>query len=406
MLFLALALCIVSQRADAHFSYSDPRIVHVAEQDDDRAVILIRMPAPLVLLPNDWRGTEEARLPPFAVVDGGETVLDLAAVAEKDVALRTRLTEAISLWVAGSRVETQVEQVRFWADEARPGFGTLKSARAAFDKPSETSAAALPYFNLTVDVMILAPTGMHGHELRLESSLGRNFQVMEKFGTVVKLHRNGATETKAIVGVLDVSFPAVQNQWQILLDAGLLGAEHIYLGLDHLALIVLIAIAALHWRQALAWASTFTLGHMITLAAGLYGFSPSSVWFVPFVEVAIAISVVAAGVAVFLRRTHAFGWLSLLVVGLIHGFGFAASASEALFAGQFDPMVLVAFAVGLEFCQFAIYALAMPLILLIDHTISQSRVSWRRTAALGIAAWAVSAAILRLTEATSAFGVA
>ena len=392
--------------ASAHFSYADPRIVHLAERSDGSLVLLVRMPAPLALLPDDWKGADETRLPPFGQKLGDATVLNRSAVASGDAALRDRLRGALALWVDGQRAETRVENYRFWSDGARPRFGTMKSALAAFDSASSDSQVrSVPYFDLTLDVLISAPTGDLTRELRLESRLGHRFRVIEKLGTVVKLHRDSGTETKAALGVLDVSFPRVSTRWQVLAEAALSGAEHIYRGLDHLAIIVLIAIAAPSWRRALLWASAFTVGHMITLAAGLYGIAPSSAWFVPMVELAIVLSIVAAGAVVFLRRSDALGWIGLLVVGLIHGYGFAASASEALFAGQFDPIDLAAFALGLELCQIAVYALALPLVVLVDRAFPPLRGNWRRALALGLAISASTAAVSTLSGASGVFGI-
>ncbi|UWQ27214.1 HupE/UreJ family protein [Leisingera sp. M523] len=406
LLSLAVLFCD-PQGARAHFSNADPRIIHIAAQGNDRAIILIRMPAPLALLPDDWQGRDEVRLPPFAAEMNGEPVLDTAAIAKSDEAVKLRLREVVTLWVSGQRQETRVEKFRFWEDSARPSFGTLKSALSAYEAPfSKDRETPLPYFDLTLDVMISAPSGILAQEIRLDSQLGWNFRVMESLGTVTKLHRETGIETRATMGVLQVSFPALPTTTKILLDTAKSGAEHIYRGPDHLALITLIAIAAQHWRQALSWASAFTVGHMTTLVAGLYGFAPSASWFVPVVETAIILSIIYACAAVFLRQGRAFGWASLLIVGLFHGYGFAASASEALFTGQFDPLVLISFAIGLELCQFAIYAMALPLIVIADRIPPKFRISWRKAVVLGIMVFAISAAISRLSDTASAFAVA
>lgn len=407
VLWALFALIVLPHSAHAHFSYSDPRIIHVAQEDGQDAVILIRMPAPLALLPADWQGREETRLPPFGARANDETVLDLSAAVAGNAALANRLQEALTLWVDGRKVETRVDDVRFWADDARPGFGTLKSALSAFDAPARgPQDGPLPYFNATVDLRLTAPVVSLARDLRIESTLGQNFQVMDKFGTVVKLHRGDGTETQARIGTLDVAFPGTRTTAEILWDAALSGAEHIYRGLDHLAMIALIAIATVNWRQALSWASAFTLGHIITLAAGLYGLAPATAWFVPVVELSIALSIIVAGLAFFLRWTHAMGWVGMLIIGLIHGYGFAASASQALFAGVVDPSVLASFAVGLELCQFAIYALILPLVIGLDRALVAAPVSWRRAVALAIALSASTAVISRFSEASAAFGVA
>lgn len=399
--WLALLVMLWPWGAQAHFSYSDPRIIHLAEDDTGGTVVLMRLPAPLALLPSDWQGNEESRSPPFARIVDGVPMLDPAALDRSRADLEAVLEQSIQLSVDGVMARPVVQAVRLWDDRDRPRFGTLKTALSAMQ--ADAPQGLIPYFDATLDVRFaLSQTRLSG-DLQLLSQQGARFQIMEKFGTVVKLHRAGAPQTRASLGVLDMAFPAVASRLETLAGAALSGAEHIYRGLDHLALILLIALAANGWRPALGWASAFTLGHIVTLAAGLYGFAPQAGWFVPLVEFGIALSIVAAGVAVSVRAGNAFGWISLFIVGLIHGYGFAASAATAQFAGGFDPLVLLAFAAGLEVCQFAIYALILPVMLAVDRMVPVAVFTWRRGAALGIAVGAVSATALRLSAVSGAF---
>lgn len=400
------AMVLSVQTASAHFlTNANPRIVHVAQSGADEMVILVRMPAPLAFLPGDWAGQDDTRLPPFTMKRDGDLALTPASLSTNDAAVRALLNGSLSLSLSGKPIAMQVTQYRIWVQDARPTFGTLNSALAAFEKPYDSdSETPLAYYDLTLDIMITVPSGDLSQEVRLESALGQNFRVTERLGNVAKLYRAQGVETKAMRGILDVSFPAFQTRSDILLDAGRTGAEHIYRGLDHLALILLIAISASGWRSALVMASAFTLGHLITLTAGLYGVAPNAAWFVPLVEVAITVSIVVAGIAVCLWKNRAFGWTGLFVIGLIHGYGFASSASEAMFAGQFDALTLIAFAIGLELCQFAIYALVLPMILLTDRITAQPA-PWRMTVALGIAASAMIVTGLRVIDASSAFFV-
>jgi len=402
----ALAVLVLSvQTATAHFlTNSNPRIVHVAQTGDDETVILVRMPAPLAFLQDDWTGQDDPRLPPFAMKRDGELALQPIALLRNDAAVKALLKKSLTLTVSGEPLAARVIGYRVWARDTRPSFGTLKTALAAFEKPYDSkSETPQTFYDLTLDIKMTVPSGDLSRELRLRSSLGQNFRVLERLGNVIKLYRAQGVETKTTLGVLDVSFPAFQTRQEILLDAALTGAEHIYRGLDHLALVILIAISASGWRSALSMASAFTLGHLITLTAGLYGVAPNATWFVPLIEVGITFSIVVAGIAVCLWKDRAFGWIGLFLIGLVHGYGFASAASEAMFAGQFDPVTLVAFAAGLEFCQFAIYALVLPLILLADRVTGHMRVIWRPALALGIAASAMVATGARVMDASNAF---
>ncbi|MEM1079895.1 MAG: HupE/UreJ family protein [Pseudomonadota bacterium] len=377
--------------------------MHIAETEAGEIVILVRMPAPLALLPSDWQGEAETRLPPFSFREGQEILLDLDATRSEQALFHRMLTDGLSVWLNEQLQEISIGRTQFWPDADRPGFGTLKSALRALDET--VAATSLPYFDTTLDVEFILPARGLDAAISLSSQLGATFQVIERFGTVIKLHRDGGTETQALIGVLDAAFPSVQSTWEQLLDIAWIGAEHIYLGFDHLAMILLIAVAAHSWRQALLWASAFTVGHVVTLAAGLYGFAPQTAWFIASVEFLILASILVAGAAIVLKLPHLMSWPTLLTIGLIHGYGFASAASVALFAGEVDALSLLAFAVGLELCQLAVYLAILPLILTLDRFVNSNGFRWRQPVALCLAAAAGVAVFQQLMQATG-FSVA
>ncbi|WP_298975536.1 HupE/UreJ family protein [uncultured Roseobacter sp.] len=394
---------MMPDRATAHFSYSDPRVVHITETEDGAVAILMRMPAPLALLPGDWQGTEETRLPPFGARVGDQIVLDPQTLRDDETAFHQLLSEGLTVWIDGSPQGATIGRTKLWHDADRPTFGTAKSASRTLDR--DVPSTLLPYFDTTLDVEFLIADGSLTPPLHITSDLGRNFQVMEQFGTVVKLHRDSGTETRVMIGVLDAEFDGVVTPLQRLVSIAWIGAEHIYLGFDHLAMILLIAIAAISWRQALLWASAFTVGHVVTLAAGLYGYAPQAAWFIPAIELLIVSSIVAAGIAIVLRLPHVMTWPALFVVGLIHGYGFAAAASVALFAGEVDATALVAFALGLELCQLAVYLAILPIMILLDRMVTSNGVRWRMPVALVLAGAAGVSVLQQLMQITG-FSVA
>ncbi|WP_299409226.1 HupE/UreJ family protein [uncultured Roseobacter sp.] len=405
LLAIVLAACLqaIPDRAAAHFSYSDPRVVHIIETEAGEVAILVRMPAPLALLPGDWQGAADTRMPPFGARVGDEIVLDPQTLRDEEAAFHQLLSEGLTVWSDGSPQNTTIGRTKLWHDADRPTFGTAKSASKTLDR--EAPQTPLPYFDTTLDVEFLIADGSLTSPLRITSDLGQNFQAMEQFGTIVKLHWDGGTETRAMIGVLDAEFEGVVAPLQRLVLIAWIGAEHIYLGFDHFAMILLIAIAAISWRQALLWASAFTIGHVVTLAAGLYGYAPQASWFIPSVELLIVLSIVAAGLAIVLKLPHVMNWPALFVVGLIHGYGFAAAASVALFAGEVDATALVAFALGLELCQLAVYLAILPIIILLDRMVTSNGLRWRMPVAL-VLAGAASVSVLQQLMQVTGFSVA
>src|SRR2546427_558336 len=86
-----------------------------------------------------------------------------------------------------------------------------------------------------------------------------------------------------------------------------------------------------------------------------YALAPAGAWFPPFVETAIAASIVYMAleniVGVDLRRR----WLTTSLFGLVHGFGFSYALRENLqFAGRHRVVSLLAFNIGIELGQMAV----------------------------------------------------
>lgn len=151
------------------------------------------------------------------------------------------------------------------------------------------------------------------------------------------------------------------------------GVHHILIGADHLLfLLTLLLAAVVCWNgrrpepapspraAALGLArivTAFTAAHSVTLSLTALGLvAPPSRW----VEIAIALSVVAAAAnniwPVVTRRP----WLLALAFGLIHGCGFAAALAElGLPQGQ-RTGALLGFNLGVELGQLAVVSLAFP----------------------------------------------
>ena len=147
----------------------------------------------------------------------------------------------------------------------------------------------------------------------------------------------------------------------------LFGAEHLLLGLDHILFLVALLLGARSLRGIVVTATTFTVAHSVTfLLAGMGLVSvPAAI-----VEPIIALSIVAAAIAVFFRRDVPARYRMPVVFafGLLHGLGFASGL------GIDEPWSwellgsLLAFNLGIEVVQLAIIAVAFPLLVLLRRT--------------------------------------
>jgi hypothetical protein len=140
-----------------------------------------------------------------------------------------------------------------------------------------------------------------------------------------------------------------------------LGFEHILDGIDHLLFLVCLVIPFRRIGPLVAIVTSFTVAHSVTLIASAFELAPSALWFPPFIETLIAMSIVYMAfeniVGVKLRRR----WLITFGFGLVHGFGFSFALSETLqFAGAHLLTSLVSFNLGVELGQLFVLVLLIP----------------------------------------------
>lgn len=146
------------------------------------------------------------------------------------------------------------------------------------------------------------------------------------------------------------------------------GFRHILSGYDHLAFLLLLILpvaagGSLRRRvvRIAAIVTAFTVAHSITLGAAVTGLVqlPAQP-----VEMAIAGSVVFAGVMNVVRPGHALGFRMAFCFGLLHGFGFAGALAELGLQRDTLLVNLLAFNAGVELGQLLVVALVLPLLAL------------------------------------------
>jgi len=153
------------------------------------------------------------------------------------------------------------------------------------------------------------------------------------------------------------------------------GVAHIVTGLDHLLFLLCLIIPLRGVRPLLTVITGFTLAHSFTLIGSAFGLAPHGPWFAPFVEFAIAASIVYTAleniVGVDIRRRVVL----TMLFGLVHGFGFSYGLKEDLqFAGSHLLVSLFAFNVGIELGQLLVLAVMLPALALVTRTLLPGRV--------------------------------
>lgn len=135
------------------------------------------------------------------------------------------------------------------------------------------------------------------------------------------------------------------------LEGFLSGIGHPVIGIDHLAFIIAIGIAAAYASGGFGIIAAFIAASTVGVLAHIVELN------VPLVEPLVATSVIVAGAALAAGMTSArSGWLVLAVIaGLFHGYAFGETAVGA------ERTVIGAYLIGLAMIQAAVAGGAMLL---------------------------------------------
>ena len=132
-----------------------------------------------------------------------------------------------------------------------------------------------------------------------------------------------------------------------------LGAKHMVTGYDHLAFLVCVIFFLYKLKDIVQYVSLFTLGHSITLLAGVLGGIHAN----PYViDAIIGLSVVYKAFDNMDGFKRLFGFqpntrIAVLIFGLFHGFGLATKLQELDLAKNGLVTNIVSFNVGVEIGQ-------------------------------------------------------
>ena len=141
-----------------------------------------------------------------------------------------------------------------------------------------------------------------------------------------------------------------------------LGAKHMVTGYDHLLFLVGVIFFLYRITDIVQYVSLFTIGHSVTLLAGVLGGIHANAY---VVDAIIGLSVVYKAFDNLQGFQRVFGWqpntrAAVLVFGLFHGFGLATKLQDFALPARGLVANIVSFNVGVEIGQ--ILALTFVLI--------------------------------------------
>lgn len=162
------------------------------------------------------------------------------------------------------------------------------------------------------------------------------------------------------------------------MEGFLSGIGHPVIGVDHLAFIIAIGIAAAFTRGGFGIIAAFIAASTVGVLSHVAELN------IPLVEPLVAASVIVAGAALAAGMTSAsIGWLILAAIaGLFHGYAFGEAAVGA------ERTVIGAYLIGLALIQIAIAGGAMLLsrrfLLPLGHVSVPTRAAGALVASLGV----------------------
>lgn len=203
-----------------------------------------------------------------------------------------------------------------------------------------------------------------GGALRYRLSLFRDVDPSARH--LVSLNVEGTTQQFA----LDRNRPelalsrGVSSNLQVAVHFLAAGAEHIFLGYDHIAFLIAIILWSSRLWPVVKAVTAFTAAHSITLSLAAVDVVriPGTI-----IEPAIAASIIYVAVENFTTRETARRWRETFVFGLLHGFGFASALEELGLPKPELITALAAFNCGVEIGQVLIVAAAFALLSALDR---------------------------------------
>ena len=344
---LAVAWFAMATPADApaHEIPADVTIQVIVKPEGDRLVVLVRVPL---------RAMRDIRFPlrgpGYLEIGAGQETFRNAAVLwiadDVDLFEGDRLLEAYELVAARVSIPSNRSFRNY--DEA---------VRHVLSDPLPESTN-LHWQNALLDIALEYPIDEVSSRFSIHPRLDR---LALRVLTVMRFVEDDGT-VRAFQYVGDPGTVRLDPSWyQAAFTFTVSGFLHILDGVDHLLFLLCLVIPFRQLRGLIPIVTAFTVGHSITLIASAMGLAPGGLWFPPFVETLIALSIVYMALENVVGPKLQRRWVIAFVFGLVHGFGFSFALRESLqFAGTHLFASLLSFNIGVELGQLLAVVILIP----------------------------------------------
>jgi len=143
---------------------------------------------------------------------------------------------------------------------------------------------------------------------------------------------------------------------------------------DHILFLLCLVVPFRRVRSVATLLLSFAAAYTLTLVAGSFGYGPDSLWFAPFVDLLVAVSILYIAVENIAGADLRRRWVTTFAIGLVHGFSFAFIVRPTLqFAGSHTLASVLAFNLGVTLSQIGVLAVAVPVMSFLFARIATAR---------------------------------
>jgi hypothetical protein len=307
--------------------------------------------------------------------------LDAEALRADPLGLARLVADGHRFMVEGEALIAEVEQVRAYPGTDQPSFASIEDAKTSFAGPVYPAQFPITYVGDTVvDVTLRYGSLNPIYDYAVSSTLDPGLPGQDQTANLLLDHFPGETKVFRAQGLLEQSIQVSRSSLAAAVTFVTEGIGHIMGGWDHVLFVICLVLGAVRLGSLLWRVTGFTIGHSVTLIAGFLGYVPSGAWFIPAVEMGIALSIIYAAVIAVTERGGAARSETMMFaittgIGLLHGLGFSFVLHEILRVDAPDLwQSLVAFNLGVELGQVLIILASWPLFRLVARW---SERAWR-----------------------------
>ena len=365
-LTVAVASILMCGQGNAHFNLDlNIRTIHVVHTKEGLDVY-IRVPTPYFLAGFISEPLADGTVIPAPFTynrienDNLNHYLSMNQIANSPLEFAALAAEGLHIETEGKALKPEIIQMRLHTVLEQPPFASLDEARSSLSASSLENTSDDIYVGETVtDLLLRYQHDSPVNSYKLSFTWNPKLEMQEETANLLLDHFPGDTRIFRFTGTLNDPVEITNSAFAAFATFTTQGIIHIIEGWDHLLFVICLAIGAATLTGLLWRVTGFTIGHTITLIMGFWGYVPSGSWFIPSVELGIAISIIfvaLAAISTSKRQSDSFSsFIVTLLIGLLHGLGFSFVLHELLLPnGAHLWKSLLAFNVGVEIGQVAI----------------------------------------------------